>query len=49
MIEAPREPRAERGRGRNQLKIAQLTLAAGTPLVAMTAEPLLVRVPRGTR
>ena len=46
VIEAPREPRSTKGRGKDRLKIAQIVLSAGTPLVAMTAEPLLVRIAR---
>lgn len=45
-IEAPREPRATRGRGKDKLKVAHAVMTEGTPLVAMTAEPLLVRIPR---
>ena len=46
VIEAPREPRSARGRGKDRLKVAQAVLPADMPLVAMTAEPLLVRIPR---
>jgi hypothetical protein len=46
VVEAPREPRAKRGRGRDQLKVAEAVIPAGTPLVAMTAKPLIVLIPR---
>ena len=46
VVEAPRQARGERGRDRKKLKVLNVTMAAGTPLVAMTAEPLLVRIPR---
>jgi len=46
VIEAPREPRSTKGRGKDRLKVAQVVMRIGTPLVAMTAEPLVVRIPR---
>jgi hypothetical protein len=46
VVEATREPRAKRGRGKNQLKVAEAVIPAGTPVVAMTAKPLIVLIPR---
>jgi hypothetical protein len=46
VIEAPREPQAQRGRGKDKLKVTDATIPAGTPVVAMTSEPLIVRIPR---
>ena len=46
VLEAPREPRSKRGRGRHQLKVADVAVPADTTLVAMTAKPLIVLIPR---
>jgi hypothetical protein len=46
VIEAPREPQARRGRGKDKLKVTDATIPSGTPVVAMTSEPLIVRIPR---
>lgn len=44
-MEAPRE-RDEKGRDTNRFKPIDAVVPAGTPLVAMTAEPLTVLIPR---
>ena len=46
VIEAPREPRSTKGRGKDRLKLAQVVLPSGAPMVGVTAEPLVVRIPR---
>ena len=46
IVEAPREPRSTKGRGKDRLKVAHVVMPTGTSLVAMTAEPLVVRIPR---
>ena len=44
-IEA-QQPEAGRGRGKKKFELVDLSIPSGTPLVAMTAEPLAVRIPR---
>jgi hypothetical protein len=46
VIEAPSRASTEQGRGRHRQEPTQAIMPAGTPLVAMTAEPLVVRIPR---
>ena len=44
LVEAP--PQDETSRGKQKPKAAQATMSEGTAFVAMTAEPLVVRIPR---
>ena len=46
-VEAPKPPPpVEKGRNKNKPKPVDAVLPAGTPLVAVTTEPLLVKIPR---
>ena len=44
LVEAP--PQGETPRGKQKPKATQATMSEGTAFVAMTAEPLVVRIPR---
>jgi hypothetical protein len=46
VVEAPREPEPQRGRRKGTRKPIDAEMATGAPFVAMTAEPLVVLIPR---
>jgi hypothetical protein len=46
VVEAPREPEPQRGRRKGTRKPVDADMPSGAPFVAMTAEPLVVLIPR---
>lgn len=46
VIEAPRPEEPQRGRGKTRRKPVDATMAPGTAFVAVTTQPMIVRIPR---